>query len=100
MRKVFLLVITLINLFGVSTAKGVPFTQEDRDRIIRLEVKVEALQNQIDGLETLILWGFGVLFSGMGILIGFGNVGRKKCYISSDSISLKRGMLALGIKTQ
>ncbi|MFN3598812.1 MAG: hypothetical protein ACK4VK_03625 [Aquificaceae bacterium] len=70
MREVFLLVITLISFFGVFTAKGVPFTQEDRGRIIRLEVKVEALQNQIDVLGTLILWDFGVLFSGMGILIG------------------------------
>ena len=73
------------------------FTQEDRDRIIRLEIKVEegqkSLQRQIDDLKisiqrqiddlktstqrqfdnlyTLILWGFGILFGGMGILIGF-----------------------------
>ena len=41
---------------------------------VRLEVKVEegqrSLQKQIVDLRTLMLWGFGVLFSGMGILIG------------------------------
>ncbi|MFN7065781.1 MAG: hypothetical protein ACK4OF_06515, partial [Aquificaceae bacterium] len=65
---------------------------EDRDRLIRLEVKVEegqkalqkqiddlkestqkqidGVQKQIDDLRTLMLWGFGILFGGMGILIG------------------------------
>ena len=61
---------------------------EDRDRIRNVEIKIErlevnveegqkALQRQIDGLQkqiddlrTLRLWGFGILFSGMGILIG------------------------------
>ncbi len=81
MRRVFLLLITLLSFYSLSTAKEVPFTQEDRDRLIRLEVKVEegqkalqvqinGLQKQIDDLRTLMLWGFGVLFSGMGILIG------------------------------
>ena len=81
MRRVFLLLITLLSFYSLSTAKEVPFTQEDRDRLIRLEVKVEegqkalqvqinGLQKQIDDIRTLMLWGFGVLFSGMGILIG------------------------------
>ena len=30
----------------------------------------ENLQKQIDNLQTFMLWGFGILFSGMGILIG------------------------------
>lgn len=84
------------------------FSQEDKERLIRLETKVEegqkALQRQIDGLSnttqrqldaltatthrqieglsvglqrqiddlrTLLLWGFGILFGGMGLLIGF-----------------------------
>ncbi len=90
---------------------GIPFTQEDRDRLIRLEAKVEeglkATNQRIDGLEksvnqgiddvnkridgleksvnqridgvrdeirdlkTFMLRGFGILFGGMGILIGF-----------------------------
>jgi hypothetical protein len=51
------------------------FSQGDRDRLIRLEVKVAegqaSLQRQLDDLKTFLLWGFGILFGGMGILIGF-----------------------------
>lgn len=95
------------------------FSQEDRERLIRLETRVEEglkslqlqidsmksdtqrqidslsaatqrqtdslsattqkqiddlsanTQKQIDDLRTLLLWGFGILFGGMGILIGF-----------------------------
>lgn len=58
------------------------FTQEDRERIIKVEEGQKSLQRQIDDLKTstqrqfdnlytLILWGFGILFGGMGILIGF-----------------------------
>ncbi|MFN7065782.1 MAG: hypothetical protein ACK4OF_06520 [Aquificaceae bacterium] len=58
MRRVFLLVITLISFYSLSIAKEVPFTQEDRDRLIRLEVKVEegqkALQKQIDGVQRQV----------------------------------------------
>lgn len=28
------------------------------------------MDERIDDLQTIMLWGFGVLFSGMGILIG------------------------------
>ncbi|MBF0342745.1 MAG: hypothetical protein HQL06_00805 [Nitrospirae bacterium] len=83
-----------------SEARDVPFTQEDRDRIIRLEEGIKSTNQRIDGLEsslnkriddmrtdmnnlradmksmraditTLMLWGFGVLFGGMWILMGF-----------------------------
>ncbi|MBF0344145.1 MAG: hypothetical protein HQL06_07930 [Nitrospirae bacterium] len=101
-----------------SEARDVPYTQEDRDRIIRLEEGqkttnlridegLKAVNQRIDGLEsslnkridgvdkriddmradingfkvdmnrrfdqmfTLTLWGFGVLFGGMGLLLGF-----------------------------
>ncbi|MFN3599744.1 MAG: coiled-coil domain-containing protein, partial [Aquificaceae bacterium] len=102
MRKGLLLFVTLLSLYSISTAKEVPFTQEDRDRITRLEVKVEEgfkavnqrmddvnrriddvnkriddtnrriedTNKRIEELQTLMLWGFGILFGGMGILIG------------------------------
>ncbi len=75
-------------LIAFSFSREVPFTQEDRDRITRLEVKVEEgfkavnqrmddinrriddTNKRIEELQTLMLWGFGILFSGMGILIG------------------------------
>ncbi|MCY0867182.1 MAG: hypothetical protein OWQ49_06510 [Aquificaceae bacterium] len=40
-------------LIAISFSREVPFTHE-----------------RIEELQTLMLWGFGVLFSGMGILIG------------------------------
>ncbi|MFN3976824.1 MAG: hypothetical protein ACK4LT_07175, partial [Aquificaceae bacterium] len=51
MRKVLLFMIALLSLYGLTTAKEVPFTQEDRDRLIRVEVKVEAVEKRMDGLE-------------------------------------------------
>ncbi|MEO0254299.1 MAG: hypothetical protein ABIN20_02615 [candidate division WOR-3 bacterium] len=95
MKKTIVLIIlfTLFKAFSPSFAKEVTFTQEDRDRLIKLEVKVEegfkminqriedinkriddtkaSLQKQIDDLKSFMLWGFGILFGGMGILIGF-----------------------------
>ncbi len=76
----FLVVLLLV--FSIALPKEVPFTQEDRDRIIRLEEGQKHLQKQIDEfkrdtqrqfdeLRTFLYWGFGILFGGMGILIGF-----------------------------
>jgi uncharacterized membrane-anchored protein YhcB (DUF1043 family) len=71
------------------SSREVPFTQDDRERLIRLETKVEegqkALNQRIDDinrriddlrgemkdLKAFMLWGFGILLGGMGILIGF-----------------------------
>ncbi len=84
--KLFLL---LTLFFSITLPKEVPFTQEDRDRIRNVELKVERLeegqkylqkqiddlkkdtQRQFDELRTFLYWGFGILFGGMGILIGF-----------------------------
>ncbi|MFZ6017848.1 MAG: hypothetical protein ACOYU0_09700 [Nitrospirota bacterium] len=78
MIKRILILIILGNLLNIATfsyAKEISFTQDDRDRLIRLETKVDegqkSLQRQIDDLKTFMLWGFGILFGGMGILIGF-----------------------------
>ncbi len=74
-RLIPLAIIILLFTTVSSFAREVPFTQDDRDRLIRLETKVDegqkALQRQIDDLKTFMLWGFGILFGGMGILIGF-----------------------------
>lgn len=73
MKQKLVIGFLLIVLFTatVTYAKEVSFTQEDRDRLIRLEEGQKALQKQIDDLKTFMLWGFGILFGGMGILIGF-----------------------------
>jgi cell division protein FtsB len=82
-----ILAMTLLGSYKLVMAKTdgsreAPFTQDDRDRLIRLETKVDegqkALNQRIDDLreevkdlKTFMLWGFGILFGGMGILIGF-----------------------------
>ena len=88
MKKILLIMVVMAIMGNALSAhaKDISFTQEDRDRIIRLETKVEegqkSLQRQIDDLKTstqrqfdnlctLILWGFGILFGGMAMLIGF-----------------------------
>ncbi len=83
------LVALILMLFAITLAKEVSFTQEDRDRLRNVELKVERLeegqrhlqkqidelkrdtQRQFDELRTFLYWGFGILFGGMGILIGF-----------------------------
>ena len=83
--KRMLLILVMMAIMGnalFAYARDISFTQEDRDRIIRLEEGQKSLQRQIDDLKTstqrqfdnlytLILWGFGILFGGMGMLIGF-----------------------------
>jgi len=75
MKKYFVIIPLFFSLFLPQYATCGDFTQGDRDRLIRLDVRVEegqkALQNQIDNLQTFLLWGFGILFGGMGVLIGF-----------------------------
>jgi uncharacterized membrane-anchored protein YhcB (DUF1043 family) len=71
--------ITILAILAMASlsfaAKEVSFTQDDRDRLIRLETKVDegqkSLQRQLDDLKTFMLWGFGMLFGGIGLLIGF-----------------------------
>jgi uncharacterized membrane-anchored protein YhcB (DUF1043 family) len=86
-----LMILTITSLSFAS--KEVPFTLEDRDRLIRIEEGLKAtnqrieeglkttnqridtlrleLKEDINDLKTFMLWGFGILFGGMGILIGF-----------------------------
>ena len=75
MKKFFVILGLFLSIFLPQYATCGDFTQEDRDKLIILDVKVEegqkALQNQINNLQTFLLWGFGILFGGMGVLIGF-----------------------------
>ena len=97
MKKYLIFSFIIISFIVPPLSQGEEFTQKDRERLIRLETKVEegqkALQRQItdlrsdlqrqtgdlragmqrqtDDLRGLILWGFGILFGGMGLLIGF-----------------------------
>ncbi len=112
MKKVLILIFAfvILNNFAVSSAKEVPFTQDDRNRLIRLEegqrslekqiikieerqkflekrleeglasvnqriddmnLRIDDMNQRIDNSQDFMLWGFGILFGGMGILIGF-----------------------------
>ncbi len=71
----------VLSLFAASimagTAIAAPdqFTTQDRERLVRLEASVEAgtasFRRQLDDVKSFMFWGFGVLFGGMGLLIGF-----------------------------
>ncbi|CAN2041642.1 conserved exported hypothetical protein [Candidatus Magnetomoraceae bacterium gMMP-15] len=82
---IFLLIFATASAFA-NDEKAVAFTLEDRDRLIKLEVRVDEIKSQIlrlelrlesqiqkqgDDLMGFMLWGFGILFSSVLILIGF-----------------------------
>jgi chaperonin cofactor prefoldin len=50
MRK-FLLVFVFLSFLGLAFSKEVPFTQEDRDRLRSIEIKVERLEVKVEALE-------------------------------------------------
>ncbi|QID33967.1 hypothetical protein [Pampinifervens florentissimum] len=72
------LLLVFVFMVGFVLAREVPFTLEDRERIIRLEEgqkaiiqRIEDTNKRIDDVISIMLWGFGVLFAGMMTLIGF-----------------------------
>ena len=83
MKRVLILVLWCISSFtSLSEARDIPFTEEDRDRIVRLEAKMEegfkrleekiegglnATNQRIDDLRDLIY----VVLGGMIALVGF-----------------------------
>ena len=67
---------------SATYSREVPFTLEDRDRIIQMQIKMderfksidtrfEYQQRQLDDLKTLFYWGFGIMMSLMLFLLGF-----------------------------
>ncbi len=74
---------------GLAQSRDVPFTLEDRDRIIQIEEKINSQQIQINDVKTelsdmkqevkdikqeilnLFYWGFGSMMSFMLFLLGF-----------------------------
>lgn len=87
-RAVFISLFILSWLF-TAAQQEVPFTLEDRDRIIKLEerlnstndritslekqmnAKFEAQQQQIDDLKTMFTWGFSILITIMLFILGY-----------------------------
>lgn len=81
MKRVILIISVLVSLTSVAQ-KEVPFTLDDRDRLIRLEVEQEAMKNemntkledqqrQINDLKTMFTWGFSVIITLMLFILGY-----------------------------
>ncbi len=79
-KKISILIIlgVLLNIATFSYAKEVSFTQEDRDRLIRLEEGLKAVNQRIDGLEKSVNQRIDdlrdliyVVIAGMIALVGF-----------------------------
>ncbi|MGC9353861.1 MAG: hypothetical protein ACP5D9_08480 [Mariniphaga sp.] len=93
--------ISIVILLGVSSIfaqnrEAVPFTMDDRDRLIKLEADVNSIRNemnslrnemntnlqsidkqflyqqkQIDDLKVLFYWGFGIMITLMVFMLGY-----------------------------
>jgi hypothetical protein len=64
-QKIILFFLLTVPMIGIAETKEVPFTLDDRDRIIRTEQKVEALDEKIDakvgGIRTEMNSRFGAV---------------------------------------
>ena len=94
--KTYLLTLTISLIVMNSWAKDVPYTLEDRDRLIRMETSLkefkesvdkrfeqvdkrfeqvdkrfEQVDRQIERVESVLMWGFGLLFTSMMGMVGF-----------------------------
>ena len=80
LNSIFLILLFTNVTFSQSTP--VSFTQEDRDRMIRTETKLDEkfkqaedksnqMQKQIDEVKADIKWYFGILIGAMFMLFGF-----------------------------
>ena len=74
----FLLMMLSVTFTAFSQVKEVPFTLDDRDRIIRTEEQIKSLRNEMNArfeavdqrFETLN-WGIGILVTLMLFLLGY-----------------------------
>ncbi len=69
MKRVLILIIILLNSVTLSLAKEIPFTQDDRDRLIRLEEGLKAVNQRIDSLDKRIDGLQGLMYVVIGAVI-------------------------------
>ena len=93
MKKLYIIVVFITFTVSLLAQNNeIPFTQDDRDRLIRLEeqyhslskeiqslrremnIKFDAIQIQINDIKSFMFWGFGILF-GVTITSTIGLVG-------------------------
>ena len=63
MRKYFVILILFLIIFSANTVfpKEVPYTLEDRDRMIRLEIKINEMDKRFEQVFTF-LWILTTIF--------------------------------------
>src|SRR3990172_7071286 len=76
MRRMMLIILAMsFMMTSFVYAREVPYTQEDRDRLIRVETKVEeglkAVNQRIDALQDLIYILIGAIFAQTVGVMGF-----------------------------
>jgi hypothetical protein len=77
-QKIIIFFLLLMPVAGIAETKEIPFTLDDRDRIIRTEQKVESLRTElnikidtkIDGLKSEMNSRFDLLFNFLWAIIG------------------------------
>ena len=76
--KTYLLTLTISLIVMNAWAKDVPYTLEDRDRLVRVETKIEQIdkrfeqiERRFERLENVMMWGFVLLFTTMVGMVGF-----------------------------
>jgi len=76
MKRFLFLITALLLISGLKAQEQIiPYTQADRDRMVRVETQVEALNSQVNRLEdkfdSYFMWGFGLVLMSIFGLIGF-----------------------------
>ena len=77
-----LLYLSLLSLPSLAQENPISYTQADRDRLVRLETKVEGVDKRIDDIhlqinrledkfDSYFMWGFGLALMSIFGLIGF-----------------------------
>ncbi|MCX6251532.1 MAG: hypothetical protein NTX61_12360 [Bacteroidetes bacterium] len=83
-QKIIVFFLLILPTIGIAETKEIPFTLDDRDRIIRTEQKVEAVNQRFDAMDKRFdqlfnfLWAFiGIFTAMMAIVFGFAFWDRK-----------------------
>jgi hypothetical protein len=83
-QKIILFFLLSMPMIGVADTQEIPFTLDDRDRIIRTEQKVEAINQRFDAMDKRFdqlfnfLWAFiGIFTAMMASVFGFAFWDRK-----------------------
>lgn len=103
LRTCFIIIGLLMITNPKVFAKDIPYTLEDRDRLIRIEISLkefkesvdrrfeavdkrfeqidqrfeqvdkrsDGIERRLERLETVMMWGFGLLFTSMMVMVGF-----------------------------